>query len=648
MGFTIGNLTRLPLGWQGESNARLIDIDMSEWMRDWPNATVDMLVQRPGEEEYSPVEVKLQGGHLLWKPTRADVLIAGMGRAQIILTDANDVELRTRVVETIIGESLKGTEGEAPAHVNGWLHEVLQAAQDAREAVDKMPRIGENGTWLVWDAEANAYVDTGIVADAGTAVKLKNLVDGPASKSVRNVGAMMDGDILWNGDEYKQGIGSSALGTGCAAAGISAMAAGFVSEANGHASFAAGTYCYATGKESVAMGVASEAHGDYSMAQGNAAEANGENSVAMGKQVTAESDYQTVFGRQNIPDKDGKYAFIIGNGDAETVGNDYQSNAFAVDWEGNAYAGNGKKLATEEAVEAMLKGPTILPETYLTNPGGAWLLLNPWEQDIVSGQVYTITYNGTPYDCKAVPVTENGRMFHALGNLALADLPGGNPNTPFCLIAIPNAQVETGGFYGMLLTTETPDSVTLSVVGSRTSEVTPPVQYTITIDQDGVITTDLDSEKLSSMTDAQIQASVTVLEDTGKGYIYTSGVDLVTRMEVADAGIEWVQLRIGKIIDFGSGYVNSAIARYIDFMPDAEPSLSTRWTESMPHMTHWDKGTAYMRYNGRTWEPVGIDQLKADLGLGGGDTTTDVFYTADGQVFTTVDGAVLHVQKGAQ
>lgn len=33
---------------------------------------------------------------------------------------------------------------------------------------------------------------------------------------------------------------------------------------------------------------------------------------------------------------------------------------------------------------------------------------------------------------------------------------------------------------------------------------------------------------------------------------------------------------------------------------------------------------------------------------GGGDATTDVFYTADGQTFTTVDAAVLHVQKGEQ
>lgn len=57
--------------------------------------------------------------------------------------------------------------------------------------------------------------------------------------------------------------------------------------------------------------------------------------------------------------------------------------------------------------------------------------------------------------------------------------------------------------------------------------------------------------------------------------------------------------------------------------------------------------TAYLRWNGTEYAPATIDQLKADLGLTGGDTTTtDVFYTADGQMFRTVDAAVLHVQKG--
>lgn len=62
-----------------------------------------------------------------------------------------------------------------------------------------------------------------------------------------------------------------------------------------------------------------------------------------------------------------------------------------------------------------------------------------------------------------------------------------------------------------------------------------------------------------------------------------------------------------------------------------------------------ETAAAYLRWNGTGYAPATIDQLKSDLGLTGGETTTeDVFYTADGQVFTTVDGAVLHAQKGAE
>ena len=164
MGYTIGTLTRLPLGWQGESNSRPIDIDLSDWLVTWPDAAINMLVQRPGEEEFYPANTKIESGHLLWTPTRADVEIAGSGKLQIILTDDNDVELRSRVVETIIGHSLSGTVGNAPDPAESWVHEVMQAAEYAQEAVDKMPYVNEAGIWMLWHAESNAFRESGVPA----------------------------------------------------------------------------------------------------------------------------------------------------------------------------------------------------------------------------------------------------------------------------------------------------------------------------------------------------------------------------------------------------------------------------------------------------------------------------------------------------
>ena len=164
MGYTIGTLTRLPLGWQGESNSRPIDIDVSDWLVTWPDAAINMLVQRPGEEEFYPANSTIRGGHLLWTPTRADVEIAGSGKLQIILTDDNDVELRSRVVETLIGHSLSGTVGEAPEPAEGWVADVMQAAHFAQEAVDKMPYVGEGGNWMLWHAGSGTFMDSGVPA----------------------------------------------------------------------------------------------------------------------------------------------------------------------------------------------------------------------------------------------------------------------------------------------------------------------------------------------------------------------------------------------------------------------------------------------------------------------------------------------------
>lgn len=184
MGFEIGKLTRLPLGYQGESNSRTLEIDVQEWLDKWPGAAVNIMVRRPGETEYYPAASQVEDGILIWAPTRADLFIAGKGEAQIILTDENDVELRTRVVETIISPSIAGTEGEAPEAMEGWVHQVLQAAQGVEEAVDKMPAIGENGNWMLWDPEAKTHVDTGMPSkgkdgeDGYTPVKGTDYFDG--------------------------------------------------------------------------------------------------------------------------------------------------------------------------------------------------------------------------------------------------------------------------------------------------------------------------------------------------------------------------------------------------------------------------------------------------------------------------------------
>lgn len=146
--FEIGRLTRLDLGYEGESNARQIEICVADWLSDWPGATIGLLLQRPGEDDFYPAVTTVADGVLKYTPTRADMEIPGEGLAQIVMTDDNDVELRSRVVQTKIKESLPGSSAEAPEapmqpFVTKVLEEAARAEEQAERAKDEADRAEE-------------------------------------------------------------------------------------------------------------------------------------------------------------------------------------------------------------------------------------------------------------------------------------------------------------------------------------------------------------------------------------------------------------------------------------------------------------------------------------------------------------------------
>ncbi len=91
------------------------------------------------------------------------------------------------------------------------------------------------------------------------------------------------------------------------------------------------------------MGPTSEARGDYTIALGNTAIAEGVGAVAIGNETWAEGNWQTALGCGNVPDNEGEYVLIVGNG---TLYGE-RSNAFTVDWYGNVSAA-GEVSAVDE------------------------------------------------------------------------------------------------------------------------------------------------------------------------------------------------------------------------------------------------------------------------------------------------------------
>ncbi len=304
---------------------------------------------------------------------------------------------------------------------------------------------------------------------------------------------------------------------------------------------------------------------------------------------------------------------------------------------------------------------TILRETVLTrvedDSSYLFVLPTPWENEMDEGNSYKVTYNGVAYNLKATKASDlrpdAGPGMLMLGNYSIIGGEGGDATVPFCLAAYPNADGAEMGGYAALISNDGAESVVLSITGQETVTPAKLPSITLTIDADGNVTSDTTFAQAWAMDNAHLQAAITVVRSgtmLGADATYQSPAD-VRRVFVGGA-YKALQIAFVDYLDIGDVQQMRETTRYIYWRNagDKQLYLANHTISSLPSMdgdNHTNTGTFYLRCVDGDWQAVGIDQLKADLGLTGGEVTTyDTFYTADGQVFTTVDDAVLHVQKG--
>lgn len=138
------------------------------------------------------------------------------------------------------------------------------------------------------------------------------------------------------------------------ASGEASHTEGYDTKASGKYSHAEGDYTVASGESSHSEGADTVASGDYSHAEGNYTTATGFCSHSEGYDTTASGNCshaegfhteaagscQHVRGKYNIVDVEDKYADIVGNGKLLENEPEQRSNAYTLDWDGNAwYAG---------------------------------------------------------------------------------------------------------------------------------------------------------------------------------------------------------------------------------------------------------------------------------------------------------------------
>lgn len=136
---------------------------MRAWEKAWPGCSIDLLLCRPGEADTYPARAQVENGELVFWPESGDTQLPGRGTAYLMATLNGEQVGKSQMVETVVYRS--GNAGdvlpEAPEAAAGWVADVAAAAAQARDAVEKMPKIVD-GNWHAWNGEA--YADTGVPA----------------------------------------------------------------------------------------------------------------------------------------------------------------------------------------------------------------------------------------------------------------------------------------------------------------------------------------------------------------------------------------------------------------------------------------------------------------------------------------------------
>lgn len=119
------------LGRCGENLARTVEIDVSEYLNEYPGAVVTLLHRRHGESGIYPVAAELRDGCLVWQPTSADTAIVGDGEAEVRVT-VNGVLAKSKILSTMVDKSLTGQETDAPEPGMDWVDKITTAIDNVQ------------------------------------------------------------------------------------------------------------------------------------------------------------------------------------------------------------------------------------------------------------------------------------------------------------------------------------------------------------------------------------------------------------------------------------------------------------------------------------------------------------------------------------
>lgn len=99
----------IPIGFEGENDARTIVFDISRWIEDYGNGTALLVHQRPGDAEPYPVTTTQKAGTIEWSVQQADIIAGAPGRAQLSYQVGENIVARSPIYTTIAADEITNT-----------------------------------------------------------------------------------------------------------------------------------------------------------------------------------------------------------------------------------------------------------------------------------------------------------------------------------------------------------------------------------------------------------------------------------------------------------------------------------------------------------------------------------------------------------
>lgn len=145
----------IPIGRQGENGVTQIVFQTDKWLEDFPGGTVMLIARRQIDAEPYPVQLDVVGASATWTVNNADTAVHGKGECELRWIQDGRI-LKSQIFDTYCARSLGAESAEPPEPWEGWVDQVLNAAERAGVSAEEAQISTRLASVYAEDAEQSA------------------------------------------------------------------------------------------------------------------------------------------------------------------------------------------------------------------------------------------------------------------------------------------------------------------------------------------------------------------------------------------------------------------------------------------------------------------------------------------------------------